>query len=427
MMKYQNNLAISCETNSRYLVNSKLNHKITKFNRLIIVIFPFATFIGQFINIFGVNISNIYSLILGICVFNNFLKVKYKNIVGYIVFFLLMLLYAFTSLIWGDYSNVGLTLVFPLITCFVAMAYISGFNEKELSLFLKTFSIFTIVVLIMSLMEILTGKYIFFNNLDFIYSINLYNLHYPGVAFPNPNDLGQYLLVGFPLVALMLFEKKEQIILPMLLFFITIFVLINTASRLSLMSMVIIVAFYFVVSKFNKGKKFFKIFLALALVVALIGILPYFGFDFSKYNIVDNFLKVDASQDYFTGRETIYSTVFQLGINNMVFGSGLGGSYTISAVGTHNMFLFIFADLGFIFTFGFIAVLFSAFVFLYKYKNIEICGCHLNLIILSIIVIFPMFSCISSGNEQRKIVWILFGLVLTLIKNSKIKISDLKH
>lgn len=385
--------------------------KITMITLLSIVMFPYFTFIGAYIFIAGIKISNIYSLLLCAFVIKRLINMRYKSTSGYILFFFSLLLYALFSIIWGNYGDIGLPIIFPLITGFLAMAFVASLSEIELKLFLKSLSIFTFIVLALSLFEIFTGKYIFFNNVDFKYSVNIYNLHYPGVVFANPNDLAQFMLVGFPLLIFGLLRKK-RIVISGILFIATIFVLINSTSRIALISSIIIVLSYILLSIFKKNS---KIIVFVTGITAVFILLPYLGINLDQYDVVNNFLKIDISQDYFTGRDIIYSRVFELGKDNILFGAGLGASYSISGVGTHNMFLFILADLGIFFAFGFVLLLITGFISMYKYKKIQIAGLDLSSIMFSILIVFPLFSSISSGNEQRKIIWVALGLVFAVI------------
>lgn len=398
---------------------------ISQFIKIVIIIFPFSIFMGPFINIFDIKISNLYSLVLCAVVLKNLLKMRLGNISGYVSFFFVMILYAYSSMIWGNYGDTGKLLIFPLITGFLAMVFVASLNEQEFKLFIKSLSIFTVVILTLSLIEIYTGKYIMFENVDFIYRTNVYQLHYPGVAFANPNDLAQYLLVGTPLLVFEIFERRRNVIIPIVLFILTIFVLLNADSRLAIISMVIIGVTYISSSMVSKGKRLIHLLLAVGAAIVIINALPYSGIELSVYNVFDMF-KVDSSQGYFTARSDIYLNVLELGIDNVIFGAGLGASYAVSLLGTHNLFLFIFADLGLLFAAGFVVLLVKAFITVFKYRNIQVCGWHMGSVVLSILIIFPLFSSMSSGNEQRKIVWIALGIVFGVIKISETKYKLLK-
>lgn len=204
------------------------NSFASNIRNLLILIFPYATFMGANINIFRINISNLFSLILVFAVFSSGLKRRFNSASSPIIFFMMLIFYGVATLMWSKYSSIGFSIIFPLITGFIAMAFLISLNETELNLFLNSFTLFTLIVLIIAVFEIFTGQYLFFNNPDFIYRKNIYNLHFPGVSFTNPNDLAQFLIVGFPLLVFRRLENKKNIVLPAIYLLATIFVLANS-------------------------------------------------------------------------------------------------------------------------------------------------------------------------------------------------------
>jgi len=400
---------------------------ISKYTKLLIMLFPSITFVGPFFSFMGIHISNLYSFILMIFVFNALLKKKYSYIWFQVSFFTLMIVYAFASLIWSDYQAIGLSIVLPLITCFTAMMFVASLDKKEFGFFLTALSYFTIFVLGMSLYEVFIGKYMFFSNVNFIYRTNPYDFNYPGVVFANPNDLAQYLIIGFPIMIFRKLEKGKNAFTPVLLLTTTIFVLINTYSRLAIISTFIIIAVYFSFS-LNKKRYFTKkIIPALCIMIMIIMLLG--SFEIELLNKVVGLLKLNTTAPYYTERSILYKNAYALGIDipkNLLIGAGLGSSYAVTKIGTHNMFLFIFADIGIMFAIGFAFVLVYSFIKLLKYIKVKIYGCYLASIMVSMIIVFPLFSSMSSGNEQRKIVWIALGMIFATIKNYRKTSSGLK-
>lgn len=395
-----------------------LNGNIPYYKKIAIIIFPYMIFIGPWINISVINLGNIYSFLLIFFVIDNVLKIRYRYISGYIIYFILMIMYAMFTLIWGMYSPIGLGVITSLITSVLVMFYVAGLNKLELKLMLNSMNYFTILVLLLSVIEIITGEYLIFSNIDFIYTLNSYGLHYPGVFFVNPNDLAQYLLVGAPLLIFTNFEKKDKLFSTIIISLIVIFVLVNTLSRMGIISITLVFFAYIFLSEIkNKRNKMLN---GLLIMLLIFSLLSYLDIDILKYNIVEQFLKIDTSQGYFTGREQIYSSVLNIAKNNFLFGAGLGASYAISVIGTHNMFLFILTDLGLFWGIGFIIVLILSFLQLLRYKSLRFYDYKINIILISILVVFPLFSSMSSANEQRKIIWILLGIVFSLINNAKI-------
>lgn len=411
----------SCK--NKLLNNEITEKKISFVQKAIILLFPFITFLGPYISFLGINLSNFLSLLLIFFTVRKFLKRKYKNIKCYIIYFIIMIIYSLSTVIWSNYSSIGLTIFFPLVTGFIAMAFVASLNKKELEYFVDSISFLTLFIMIIAINEIIFGEYVLFNNSDFIDVINKYGFYYPGVAFANPNDLAQYLVCTVPLIVLREFDRKK-IIFPVIVIVLTLFILFNTNSRLSIISFTMVLLSYFIFfipkNKTTLGRDFFII----IFFCILINILSVIGVNLNQFGILDNFLLINMSENYFTARSSLYIDALNLGLDNFLMGAGLGGSYTVTTIGTHNMFLFIFADLGIMFVLGFSLVLVCAFLELYKYKKIYILNCHLASLMLSILVVFPIISSMSSANEQRKIVWIVLGIIFSVISNYKELLKD---
>ncbi|WP_321381718.1 O-antigen ligase family protein [Trichococcus shcherbakoviae] len=402
----------------------KPNKKTTFLLKSTIFIFPFATFIGPYLNVSGINLSNLFSLLLALLVFKQFLKGRFNNTKVYILFFIFMIVYSLFTIIWSKYSAKGLSIFFPLVTGVIAMAFVASLDNENLKYFIDSISIFTYLILIVAMYETFFGNYVFFDNINFIYVLNTYGFHYPGVAFANPNDLAQYLVCAVPIILVKQFDDKK-IFLPIFIAFFVFFILLNTNSRFSIISFFIIMLSYFTFF-LSKNKVLLKrVFFAGAFSLILVNFLPILGFDLKQFGILKNFLLIDSSMEYYTGRNILYANAFNLGSENLLFGSGLGGSYTVTSVGTHNMFLFIFSDLGILFAFGFGLLLVLLFLKLYSYRKLKLLDCHLSSLMLSFLVAFPIVSSMSSANEQRKIIWLILGLMLSVLSNYKEKTKQL--
>lgn len=385
----------------------KISNVNLNLRSFVIQSYMFFIFIGPYIGIGNINLGNIYSLILMGYFFYDFINKKYTFNKNYIIIIYVVLLYAFSSIIWGKYSYIGIKIAIPLITCFFSMTFLAGLNKYEFDLFMKNFNIFTKLVIILALIEVLTGKYIIFNNINFINTLNVYGYYYPGVFFVNPNDLGQFIVISVPIC----FYKEETNFKRILLLISSIFILTNTSSRMAMISFFIFILF-FSVKTFNiKRRLNVKYILAFIILISIIAII------FNQFSIFEDFLNISTKESYFTIRENIYSDVYDLWKNNFLFGSGLGGSYYISGIGTHNLFLFILADLGmisaFILILAFIILIFNIIKKVRKKSLVK-----LKVGIISIWMSFPLVSSISSANEQRKIIWILIGITLAMLNIS---------
>jgi len=396
------------------LINNKsINNNTNKYINILIIVLLFASFFGAYLKISVISLSNMYSIIIGLIVIRRMLKKRYKCNKYYIFFFFALIFYSFISLLWSNNINEGIKIIASLLTGFTTMAFIASFNVKEIGIFIQGLKLFVIIVLLMSFYEILTGSYIFFNNNLFINRITEYGFHYPGVAFTNPNDLAQFLIFGSTFIVLLKFEEKK-LISSFLILFATIIICANAESKLSILTILIVLGVYYLVSLATFIKTALRRIIFSTSIIFL-SLIVLYNFGYLDFNL----LKIDSSQAYYTERSYLYSNLIRTGIDNLFIGAGLGTSYSVSFTTPHNMILFIFADFGLFWVVSFIILLIFAFLSLFKFKKMTIKGIYYNIITLSILILFPIFSSISSVNEQRKAIWIFLGFVFALINISK--------
>ncbi|PGX10515.1 O-antigen ligase [Bacillus sp. AFS033286] len=406
-------------------MNIKVNSKITM-KEILIILLPFAIFVGPFIHISILNASNLFVGILFIYVFFATLEKRFQYNVGYIVFFLIVSIYATMSIIWSVNQVLGLQILFALITGFCTMFFIASFNEKELSLLIGSIRIFTVAVILLAVYEILTGKYLFFNNIEFIYQKTSYSFHFPGVVFINPNDLGYYLSIALPLIMILHTYNLRKKIVELVLIILSTFTLFNTESRLSMIGIVLILFVYGCLMVITNKKKAIKLVLSICTILIIATMTQ--GIEILEILNFDYLFKIDMNASYYTIRSSMYEEAFNIGLNYFPFGAGIGGSYSLLGIPPHNMFLFIWSDLGALICIGFVLACIFALWALWRMKAIKICSIELNKLLFSILLIFPILSMISSGTEQRKITWIFFGIVFASINISRRKmLSEYKN
>ncbi|WP_028828641.1 O-antigen ligase family protein [Proteocatella sphenisci] len=396
-------------------IKTRKEDSLSRFELFIIMMIPFASFFGAFIKISSIGLSNVYSVILFVLVLKRFLKKSYAGI-NYIVFyFIFFIFYSIASLLWSSNHIEGIRILTSLITGIITMLYIASLNKDEVIVFTKGIKYFVIFILGMAGYEMATGNYLFFNNELFIYRITDFGLRYPGVAFTNPNDLSQFLIFGGSFVIMSLFQKRK-ILKGSLILIATFFVIANTGSRLAMISTLIVLFLFFM--KDIISSKMRSLLISIPIILGIISIF-IIVLEVNVYDIIDEFLKIDSSQMYYSARDNLYGSLINTGVDNFLHGAGLGTSYNVSFTAPHNMILFIFSDYGFIWTAGFLFIIVYSLFILFKYRNLFFEKCNYNYFTFAILSIFPIFSSISSTNEQRKSIWILLGLVFALVKLSK--------
>ncbi len=406
-------------------MNIKMNSKITM-KEAVIILLPFAIFIGPYIKISALNVSNLFVGLLFIFVLGDALNKRFHYNIRYIMFFLMLSIYATMSVIWSVNQVLGLQILFALITGFGTMVFIAAFSEKELSLLIKSIRVFTIFVILLAVYEIFTGKYFFFNNIEFIYQRTSYAFHFPGVVFINPNDLGYYLSISLPLILLLNTYSLRKKIIEWVLIILSIFTLFNTESRLSMMGVVLILFVYCCLTVITNNKRAIKLVFSICiLLVILILVTMIQGINILEILNFDYLFKIDMNASYYTIRSSMYEEAFNIGLNYFPFGAGIGSSYSLLGIPPHNMFLFIWSDLGALICIGFVLVCIFALLTLWRMRVVKICNLELNNLLFSILIIFPILSMISSGTEQRKITWIFFGIIFASMNISRRKmLSD---
>ena len=117
---------------------------------------------------------------------------------------------------------------------------------------------------------------------------------------------------------------------------------------------------------------------------------------------------MDVEGDYYVARLSIYINVLKMAIAHP-FG-GFGSAYVADDYPPHNFYLFLLCDYGWIPALLFAVVLIHmAITFLKR----ALCARdkYAPILLLMSLCLFPVLSCVSSTNEQRKIIWLSLGIL----------------
>ena len=376
----------------------KINKQFYK--DIFIYLLPTLIIVSQFITIGAIRLSWALSLLLAIIVFSRLSLIHEKKVLA--VTFIIVLIYPIISFFWSFSSSFDMNLYLSLLTGAVFLLYINVITEEKIHIFIDGCFCSCALFVIMGIYEIFTGKYYLFANEDFIYRLNSSGLHYPGVAFANTNDLAQFLAMVLPIVIAYEWKeksKKTRVFLCVILIG-AIFVIYQSYCHLAMISLII--SLWFIITRYTKNYLSVSKRLAFYLLFAL------FFYYLSRYTnvitlIYNNLIKVETTNAHYVERANIYSSLFESFINNP-FG-GFGNAYSMAIISPHNLFLYIINDFGIIVGLLFVGLLIYLFINLIKNINNPIC-----LGLFAAFIAFPLSSCISSGNEQRKVVWLILGL-----------------
>lgn len=389
-----------------------------------ICIMPYFIFIIPVIPMVK-NLNYAYLVFIFLYIISNFRVKEIYKVKELIILNLIFILYAFTSLMWSNNFGLGIITLLSLVTGFIIELSICFFiNQSNIDKFLKHITICTSIILCLSLYEIITGNYIFVTNLDFVGRLNSYTLYCPITFFANPNDLAYYMMIAMPICISYLKNIQNRLkrkIYIVTFFTLSVFVIWNTESRISLISLCIIFLIVLIFFSIRNTKKFIHIFTIAVLII--IG-----GFVISKisninlYQIlnIDDLFRINKNESYFTVREILLKEAYNLGIEKFPFGAGLGTVTSMLNIPPHNIFALFWADLGFIgfgiFLIYYILIIKKILFGFIKIKQKNKKYSLLYALLIAMMINFPIASNISSGAEQRKITWLLFGMSIALVK-----------
>ena len=321
----------------------------------------------------------------------------------------IIILYPPISYLWSQNRIFEGNLYVSLITGAIYTAYIYMLTENSIDSFLDGCFFSCVLFSLWGLYEALTGHYILFQNGLFVYRINPFGYHYPGVAFPNTNDLAQYIAILSPVVSVYEWNKHSNIIHSVIigLFICNTFVIYQCFSHLGMIAMLL--SYCIILFNTMRSRRLRYSFLILLTAIGVIVIILAYRTKLIS-NIFLNLLLVRRNNVHFTGRQMIYSRLLRQALDHP-FG-GFGNAYAVE--NPHNFFLYLLCDFGMLGGLLMIILFVSLGIRIFAYRRTGIHnGIYLGL--WSSLITFPLTSSISSGNEQRKIIWIFIGLCMYFI------------
>lgn len=390
------------------------NINIKKF---LILLVPMLICVFQKITIINIRLSWLLYLIL-LCL--NICKKEKSKLQLFIIFIISVypLLYFSKSTEGFNYS-----LYFSLLTGLTVLYFISNLNKDLFEFFMYGCFLSCLIFSFWGCFEIFSGRYLLFSNEEFIMELNLFGFHYPGVVFPNINGLAQYLAILSPLSSIFILRsqininKRKLLISIIISNLISLFVIINTFSFLGIISFIgeYIVFFVYKVSTLPFIKAFnirifkkHKIYCISLLVVLFIVLLILFNIMITK---IKPYISI-------TERGQLYIDLFQLSLKHPL---GVFGIAEKELSSTHNLFLFILCDFGYVWALLFIILLIKL-CFVFSKDNFH--NDSIFVVLFALLLFLPFTSSIASVNERRKITWIFFGICIYYLKENKLSTKN---
>ncbi len=363
-----------------------------------LTLLPSLIVLSQFFRVGPINVSWLLYIVIGLAVcyrvsliVNNPLLVSISIIVTF---------YPLFSFFWSPVTVFESSLYFSLLTGLVFLLFVATIPYALFPFFMNGCFASCLLFSAWGVYETFTGNYLLFHNPDFVNRLNPFGFHYPGVAFANTNDLAQYLAMLMPIVFAFTLQKGRFIlrVLAVLTVICDVFVIYHCHAHLAMISLVVSIAIILLFCFIRNTRKPWLWGLIVLTTICFICIAYKTSLLTKLYS---ELTYVDSNNIHFTGRAEIYTTLFKSFLNHP-FG-GFGNAYATET--PHNLFLYILCDFGLVVGVLFIILLFFIIIRLFKQRNN-----WLSIGLLASILAFPLTSCISSGNEQRKIVWLVLGL-----------------
>lgn len=390
--------------------------------KLFLLLFPTAIIISQFISVGPINASWLLYLFISLLV-TNFLSNNIYFLYALFLFIILPVVLFPISFCQVFPSSLYFSILTGLFVCF----FIISLNEQKVPFFMTGLFLSCLIFCALGVFECKTGSYLIVNSLDspHMFSYNMFNNHIPIVAFANPNDAAQYLVVCSVTSSAYIFKKaKSWHIIPILILLLasTFYIILNAESNLAIMIFLanLAFAFLFFVSFHLKSP-------LISFVIVLLGIISLIVFVIENPELIDalsNDLTLVSQDDFrYVSRADIYETIIKSSLQHPL--GGFGNAYTAVYLSPHNFFLFVLSDFGFLFFMFFLFIYFSTIKKLLHLFKKTLSFYHFILLIN--LLLFPVIFSISSCNEQRKVLYIFIGLIFHELTANKSSVSDIPH
>lgn len=378
----------------------------------LIFLLPTLTIVFQWISIAGINLSWLISGVLLISLLTKRKWILQKTIP--LLFCLIFLVSPFLTFSFGIAPSFNFSLYISVAAGVIYFLYISTLETGLFKKFMLGGLFSCVLFAVWGCYEIFTGEYILSNHDIFTQRPTWNGMHYPIVAFSNTNDIAQYLALLFPISSYFLLRRHKFAwgVSSVLVFF----VIYASGSRLCMICFVGVwgLSLFWKLMSDKRPKTIVTIMMIMLLIVIVLLVVE------AKTGIIstllDQFLVVDTSENYYSGREEIYTDI--LAVSARLPLGGFGSAYCANDFPPHNFLLFILCDFGW-----FAAIIFVVVLIKFGFKYYHVASLKRDdlflVLLLSTLVLFPILSIVSSANEQRKIVWLMLGIFMNQYMNCR--------
>ena len=357
--------------------------------------------------------------------FKQNIKFPHIQVKGYMVFFIAWLAYGGLAIMWADHKDMGMlywSILFQnILLIFFTVYYIT--NVKILNKLVFFTNIIMALTIIVGFWETTTGNHLSLSSYyNTIYEINRY---IPTGTFFNPNDLGTYIAVFFPILLAWTLNTKLRILklLSFILILLSLYILIKTESRANYVAVVIEIILWFLFSGRLKDRFFALVAIGVIGTIVAIGLV----------NINLDLLTFFQTQIFSLSNETVPDSLrlqlaqagFKSFLNSWGMGLGTGNvnelipfymSSSQETMSLHNFWLEILFDYGVLIFIAFCAFYAQSLkqLFLIRFTQKQDYNQYAGSIFLSLV------GTIIGGTSSSSLYgfipfWVLLGLNIAVI------------
>lgn len=395
-----------------------LINKITFRNKLLYMVI-ISLGLGQIINIAGLSLAEIFSLLLLLyCLFeiivDRKLVISKNNSINVLIgFFLFWLIYGLLLFGFKGINENGEQSLFILINnIFVAIMMLYSIrNINDVKVINRAFLVSIVINLGIALWEINPGQHIGEIN-------SIMNNEYVFGVFYNQNDFATFLFYGLVSIIInfeLSHKKKMDVFINVFLLLTTGYILIKTGSRGGLLGMTLLftlIPIFIIVNKIKKETRLYGKSIDFLLILFSLAT----SFIISK--ILDlSFAGIDSYRAYLADKG------FDYFLNSGLLGVGPGQTNYLVGGWVHNLFLEILYDYGLFIWLGFIFMLWKLFSN-YKTKLSNLLASAIS----SFIVVLPFVGISSSSANKLRSTWIILIILFLLVnlRTKEVKVEEKK-
>lgn len=377
--------------------------------------------------------THILAYVCSPVIIKEFSETKRSPIKNILIVALIMLMFSFFSLLWTPddiRAKDAMTRLLIHLILFLEIVIVAFNAKNPITTIVNAWICSIVLTSIIAAWEISTDQHLTNAREVAEYRDQLLGVekHVAEVTFYNNNTYSLFLIMSLPFLLYKLFSSRTfvQTLLMSIIFFVLVVILLFNASRGSLISVGVMIAFYvwFSLNSKSKKKKYYLFFL-----IIIVSSLLFYYSDVLFEAILNRSGKKGMFEDNI--RSILFESAWNLFLSSKGIGLGIGSmQYSLNAYSgnitdinyCHNLVLELLLEGGVLFG----MIFFSYIFFLYKCVR----GCDNNkikMVIYGSLMAFPFYSIINSQYLPPTFIWVFFASLYVFasisLNNYKLKMS----